>query len=197
MTAGVRLPERLGRPDRLLLRRLIVDDAETIGLVVAESVEHLRPWLSWIADEPLPLEERCAALLRWEREWISGDGVRMGVFLGDRMVGGCGLHTRDGLSGLHVGYWTHPAFVGRGLATTAAGLLTDAALAVERIAHVEIHHDKANVASSSIPRKLGYVHIEDYRREPVAPADSGVACRWRAAHEWHDCRAAVQAPGAG
>ena len=39
----------------------------------------------------------------------------------------------------------------QGLATSAICLLTDSAFALVGISHLEIHHDKANVASAGIP----------------------------------------------
>jgi RimJ/RimL family protein N-acetyltransferase len=73
----------------------------------------------------------------------------------------------------------------RGVATTAARLLTDAALTFPGIAHVEIHHDKMNRASGGVPRKLGYRFIGEIPHEPVAPAEVGVSYRWRmTAAEW-------------
>src|SRR5437588_7054280 len=41
------LPERIQGAEGLLLRRWAVDDAEGLGQAVAESLEHLRPWMSW------------------------------------------------------------------------------------------------------------------------------------------------------
>ncbi len=58
--------------------------------------------------------------------------------------------------GLEIGYWIHPAFIGRGLATAAARLVTEAAFSVPGIDRVEIHHDRANEISGAIPRKLGF-----------------------------------------
>ncbi len=107
----------------------------------------------------------------------------MGIFLAGQVVGGCGLHRRLDPGGLEIGYWTHPAFVRRGIATTAAGLLTDAAFHVRGISHVEIHVDKSNDVSLAIPRKLGYRLIAEESVEPVAPNELGLRCIWRLTRE--------------
>jgi RimJ/RimL family protein N-acetyltransferase len=57
---------------------------------------------------------------------------------------------------LEIGYWIHAGFLRRGLATRVSCLLTDAAFTVAGIERVEIHHDKANVASAGVPRRLGF-----------------------------------------
>jgi RimJ/RimL family protein N-acetyltransferase len=103
----------------------------------------------------------------------------MGLFLEGVVAGGCGLHHRIGLGGLEIGYWTHPAFLRRGIATAAAGLLTEAAFARAEIARVEIHHDKANQASQGIPRKLGFAFVREVPDEVAAPAEVGISCEWQ------------------
>lgn len=112
----------------------------------------------------------------------------MGTFVAGKVAGGCGLHRRVDPGGLEIGYWTHPAFARRGLATTAAGLLTDAAFHVHGITHVEIHLDKANQASAAIPRKLGYELFAERPQEVAAPAEVGVHCIWRLTREEWDRR---------
>ena len=173
------LPERIEGPDGLVLRRWVSGDAEALGRAVAESAEHLRPWMEWIANEPMALDQRRALIGEWERSWSAGGDVILGIFLSDEIVGGCGLHRRIAPDGLELGYWIHPDFLRRGLATRAAGLLTGAALALPGISHVEIHHDKANEASAGVPRKLGFEFLGEVSDERAAPAELGIEWRWR------------------
>lgn len=184
------LPERLEDPGGLLLRRWVPADAEALGRAVAESADHLRPWMAWIADEPVALESRRARIAEWEHDWSQGGDVVLGVFVEHgRVAGGCGLHHRIGPGGLEIGYWIHPAFLRRGLATRTARMLTDAALSLPGIARVEIHHDKANQASAGVPRKLGYEWLGESPDEPEAPADLGIEWRWRITKEgWREGR---------
>jgi RimJ/RimL family protein N-acetyltransferase len=163
----------------LLLRRWLVDDAEALARAVAESAEHLTPWMAWVAEEPPALEERRRMIGDWEREWSQGGDVVLGAFLDDRVAGGCGLHRRVGPGGLEIGYWVHAAFLRRGVATRMAELLTGAAFTVPGITRVEIHHDKANQASAGVPRKLGFEWLGESADEPAAPADLGIEWRWR------------------
>jgi RimJ/RimL family protein N-acetyltransferase len=135
--------------------------------------------MAWIAEEPVPLERRRARIEEWEREWSQGGDVILGVFVGGQVAGGCGLHHRIGAGGLEIGYWIHLAFLRRGLATRAAGMLADAAFALPGITRVEIHHDKANHASAGVPRKLGFEWLGESPDAPEAPADLGIEWRWR------------------
>ena len=61
-TGSVRLPEHLVGPRGGTLRRWKVADAIELQRVVTESAEHLRPWMAWMADEPLTLNDRKAML---------------------------------------------------------------------------------------------------------------------------------------
>ena len=173
------LPDRIVDPDGLLLRQWRASDAEALGRALAESTEHLQPWMGWIAEEPMPLDRRLARIEEWERDWSRGEDVILGVFVDGQIAGGCGLHRRIAPDGLEIGYWIHVAQVRQGLATRTVGLLTDAALALPGITHVEIHHDEANQASGGVPRKLGFQWLGEWTDVPGAPADLGIECRWR------------------
>lgn len=194
-TSRIVLPERLEGPDGLLLRRWVASDAGDLGAAIGESAEHLRPWMAWIADEPLALNRRKAMIDDWERDWAHGGDVLLGVFLEQRIAGSCGLHRRLGPEGLEIGYWIHPAFLRRGVATRVAMVLTDAALALPEITLVEIRHDKTNQASAGIPRGLGFEWVGEQSRKPVAPAETGVQWRWRMGKATWDARRAASRPG--
>ncbi len=187
-----RLVEHIAGPGELVLRRWRRQDAAILSQAVADSLEHLRPWMPWVAQEPMSLEGRLELIDRWEREWLAGGDAVMGVLLGGSVAGGCGLHRRIGPGGLEIGYWTHPNFLREGIAVTAAGLLTDAAFAHPQISHVEIHHDKANEASAGIPRKLGFRFIRQVSDERQAPAELWIAYEWRLTRqEWNRQRPLV------
>jgi hypothetical protein len=64
------LPERIAADEGLLLRRWIVADAEALGQAVTEAADHLRPWMSWMAEMPQTADERRALLARWERRLL-------------------------------------------------------------------------------------------------------------------------------
>ena len=162
----------------LVLRRWRVEDAELQHRAVMESLEHLRPWMPWIADEPQPLQRRREMLAGWERDWAAGGDVLLAILFEGELAGSCGLHRRRGPRALEIGYWVHPRFLRRGIATRAARLLTATALSQPDIDRVEIHHDKANVASAAIPATLGYAPAGEHADAPSAPGESGIDCTW-------------------
>lgn len=189
------LPERLTGPGGLVVRRWLASDAAALSQAILESADHLRPWMAWIAEEPLSLERRIAMIDEWERDWAQGGDVILGSFVEGRIAGGGGLHRRVGADGLEIGYWTHPGFVRRGVATRVAHVLTDAAFSVPGIVRVEIHHDKANHASAGVPRGLGFEWIGESPDERVAPAEIGIEWRWCMDKETWAARRRMNQPG--
>ena len=181
-TASRNLPERINR-NGVLLRRWLASDAEVLARAVSESADHLRPWMAWMAEEPQTIEQRRQLIAGWEREWSHGGDVALAILVGDEVAGSCGLHRRRGPDALELGYWIHPRFAGRGIATKVARLLTDAAFTVPGIQRVEIHHDKANTASAGVPRRLGFRFMGEARDEREAPAELGIDCTWRMERE--------------
>lgn len=183
---SVWLSEQIVGPDGLTLRRWARDDAAQLGDAIADSVDHLRPWMPWVVLEPVSVSERQALIDGWDQEWVAGGDVVLGVFVDGAVAGGCGLHRRIGPGGLEIGYWTARRFLRQGIATTVAGLLTDAAFSDPPITRVEIHHDQANVASGGVPRELGWRVVRNVVDEIGAPGESGISCEWQITRrQWH------------
>jgi len=169
----------------LLLRAWEEADAERLAQAIGENIDHLRPFMPWIAQEPMSADARRTLIAKWASDAAGGGDEVCGVFLDGLIAGGSGLHHRLGPGGLEIGYWVHKNYVRRGIATTAARLLTDSAFARPGIDRVEIHHDVANVASSGVPMALGYTLIGTEPRPAQAPAETGVHCIWRITRaEW-------------
>jgi ribosomal-protein-serine acetyltransferase len=141
----------------LVVRELTHADAEAVTRTVHASLEHLRPWMPWALDEP-----RDAA---WRRGFLRESAERgdrmFGAFLGDQVVGCCGLHPRIGDGGREIGYWVAPGHVRHGIASEMARRMAETAFADPTVTHVEIHHDPRNIASAGVPEKLGFTRTEE------------------------------------
>lgn len=172
------LPARI-QSERLIIKHWGDDDAEALSQAVVESYEHLRPWMGWVdLDSAQDLDETRARFQRWYTEWEGGGDSFFGIFKDDVLVGSCGLHRRGSPDSLEIGYWIDVRHTRLGYAKEAAAALTEAALNVPDVERVEIHHDKANVASGRIPARLGYELTGEWPQERVAPAEVGIECRW-------------------
>ncbi|MFJ5228885.1 GNAT family N-acetyltransferase [Kitasatospora sp. NPDC088391] len=184
-------------PD-LVLRRLVGEaDLPELSRVIEESVEHLRPWMPWVAghDEASTAEFLAGRAERWESGAafsyaIVLDGAIVGVFDlfrpeqsneaadGDASTGTSagedGSRTGAGTAaGLEIGYWLHPAATGRGAATRAVRALVAEAFRLPGVEHVDIVHDPANLASGAVPTRLGFTEHLRRPAEILAPAETG------------------------
>ena len=178
------LPER-HRHDGLLMRRWTEADAEIVEAAVSANIEHLRPYMPWIALEPLAIEDRRALERQWEETWAAGGDVIYGIFEGDACVGSTGLHRRIGEGGLEIGYWVHVDHLGKGIARRASEGLTDLAFTIPGIDRVEIRHDLSNVYSRRVPEQLGFRLLgrDAPNRATRAPAETGVDLVWQVTRE--------------
>ena len=167
-------PYRL-ETERLVIRCWEPRDAPLLKDALDSSLDHLRPWMPWAADEPQTLDEKVDLLRRFRGSFDLGDDFVYGIFsLVEReVVGGTGLHTRVGDGALEIGYWIRASQVGRGYAGEAAAALTRAAVRVCRVDRVEIRIDPANEKSLAVPRRLGFTEEATLRRR--LPSTSGGA----------------------
>ena len=85
------------RGDVVLLRPYRPDDAPLLQEAVAESRDHLRPWMPW-ADTHQTVEESLDWINHVRANWITRTDMAIAMFdAADpaRYVGGTGLHPRD------------------------------------------------------------------------------------------------------
>jgi len=174
-----RPPETLSNA-AVTLRRWRAADAELSYRLVRASLEHLMPTMAWATADYSP-DSAADFVARCEANWADGEAFQYAIYMDGEPVGSAGLMARIGSGGLEIGYWVHPAWTGRGVATSAAAALTDAALALPSIDRVEIHHDVFNPASGRVPAKLGFTFITEVPTDPamIAPSDSGTSRVWR------------------
>ena len=161
------------------LRHWRPEDAEALNDAVARSLDELRPWMPWAAEEPRPVADREQLIRQWESDRADGTQEAFGIFVDGEVAGSCGLHRRIGEGGLEIGYWVRSDLTGRGIATEAARQLCAIAFEDPAVDHVEIHHDRANAASGRIPAKLGFERVAETCDAPDAPGEEGVEVVWR------------------
>ena len=150
---------------RLCIRCWHPADAEALNAAVIASREHLIPWMPW-AKEENTLQDRIRYLRETRGRFDLGEDFTYGILSRDEhlVLGSSGLHTRRGKEVREIGYWIHVDHIGKGYATETSAALTKVAFEIEGVDRVEIHCDPLNMASASIPQKLGYTHEATLRR---------------------------------
>ena len=156
---------------RLLLRCWNPEDARLLVPAIAESLDHLRPWMPWAEQEPESVEAKCDRLRKFRSDFDRDESFAYGIFTPGvaQLLGSIGLHARVGVGGLEIGYWIHRDHSGQGYATEAAGALTRVAFEVHGVDRVEIHCDPENHGSAAVARKLGYRHEATLRQRKLTP----------------------------
>jgi RimJ/RimL family protein N-acetyltransferase len=146
------------------------------------SLEHLRPWMPWAAEEPQELQKKIASIRRFRGKFDLDQDYVYGIFDREetRVLGGAGLHTRVGPAALEIGYWIRGDAINQGYASEASAALTRVAFAVHGVHRMEIHCDPQNVRSAAVPRKLGYT-LDDIRRQNLQFGEGGP---WRDSMIW-------------
>jgi RimJ/RimL family protein N-acetyltransferase len=146
--------------ERLVIRCWEPRDAVSLKLAVDGSLPHLRPWLPWAAAEPTPLDQKVAWLRKSRGEFDLGLDYGYGVFSADEdeVIGGCGLHLRQGLNVREIGYWIASAHCQKGCAREVVRALTRVGFEVDAAARIEIRVWPENHRSRKIPESLGFIN---------------------------------------
>ncbi|MGW2251018.1 GNAT family N-acetyltransferase [Kitasatospora sp. NPDC001660] len=164
-------------------------DLPELFRVVEESLEHLRPFMPWVAEHSLKYTTEFLA--RREEQWANHANHVYAIVQDGSIVGACSLYRREGSpdESREIGYWLHPAATGRGIATRATLALVEQAFRLPGVEYVEVCHDPANLASGAVPARLGFTEHRRLPAERVAPAETGEDLFWRLTRAEHDATA--------
>lgn len=142
------------------LRHLEADSAAVLVEAINDNLHHLQPWMDW-ARSPATLGNIAMYLALQHERFVVGDDFSWCLFDGDRLVGGCGLHSRSGDADVReVGYWLRSDAQGRGFATAAASALVDVAFDVLGLRLVRLRCAVANERSRAVAQRAGFHHVE-------------------------------------
>lgn len=152
--------------ERLLVRCYNPKDTDLLAQSISGSVDHLKPWMPWAHEEPEPIEAKINRLRRFRANFDLDEEYVYGIFDPEEteLIGGTGLNPRVGPQALEIGYWINVNHINLGYATEIAGALTKVGFEINKVKRMEIHCLPNNVASASIPKKLGYLHEATLRK---------------------------------
>jgi len=156
--------------ERVLVRPYRVEDAEALQAAVAESREHIRPWLPF-ADAHQAIEESRDFIARKTAEWILRETeLGTAIFLRENgaYLGGLGLHIRNWELGyFEIGYWLRASAEGHGYMREAVSLLVEFAARDLLASRLEIRCDARNARSAAVAESLGFkreAHLRNHMR---------------------------------
>ena len=162
---------------RITIRPYREADAQALFDAVAESRDHLRPWMPF-ADAHQTIEETRDWIIQQQAAWLLRKNMNMAVCEHSspgRYLGGIGLHPHDWDVGhFEIGYWLRKSAEGHGYMAEAASLLTSYALNDLKANRVEILCDALNTRSASVARRLGFVHEGTLRNDSMQPGGGGI-----------------------
>lgn len=144
--------------ERLVIRCYEPGDAPKLHEAITRSLDHLRPWLPWVQQEPKPPEARGGLIRLFRGQFDLGLDYAFGIFDKEEMelVGSTGLHTRIGRNAREIGYWIGIDHIGRGYATEAVSALVKTGFSIEGLSRIEIRCAPENTRSQHVPEKLGF-----------------------------------------
>ena len=152
--------------DNFTIRVLKKEDAKLLKDAIDTSLDHLRTFMDFAKEEPLPLQHKIDKIEKWEKAFVENSKYTYGIFIGNKLLGNCSLYTgkynKTTGSVLELGYWIRASEINKGIATIATLALLKIAFEYIKIERVEIHLYKKNIASSKIPEKLGFTKMQDY-----------------------------------
>ncbi|MDQ3707510.1 MAG: GNAT family N-acetyltransferase [Chloroflexota bacterium] len=162
------------RGERLVVRPYREEDAKGLQEAIAESREHLRPWMHF-ADKHQTVEESRDWINQQRAEVILRKSINCGLFeIGSgRYLGGLGIMPRDwDIRYFEIGYWLRKSAEGHGYMTEAVRLVVGYLFEELGAQRVEILCDERNEHSANVARRLGFVQEGRMRNDVRDPSGS-------------------------
>lgn len=157
---------------RLILRCWKPADAPLMKAAIDANLDHLRPWMPWAHDEPSTLPTVVERVEKFARNFREGRDFVYGIFHRDtgEILGGTGLHPRNGPTDREIGYWLTEAATGQGFVSESCAALTSTAFAVwPELRTVTIVCNPANVRSAAVPARLGFSLLGNFPAKEPRP----------------------------
>ena len=160
--------------ERVIVRPYRVEDAEALQAAMAESREHLRPWLPF-ADAHQTVEESRDFIIRSTANWLLRENFSLSIWLRETgaFLGGTGFHIRDwDIRWFEIGYWLRASAEGHGYMTEAVRLVSDYLLDHLGAQRVEIRCNALNTHSAAVALRLGFTQEGRLRNVRLGPENT-------------------------
>lgn len=172
-TKQERLPQgeriELQGPDNMVLKQLVLDDAQTYFDLIDYEREHLSQYEDDTANKYQTVDD-----VRQSIEKPNPYRLRFGIWVDDKMVGSINLDRTEmeyhGRDGVEVGYWIGAEHIGHGYASGALQILIPFAFEQSGVDRIYAQVATPNTASLKTLEKNGFkvdkrLTEDDYWRE--------------------------------
>jgi ribosomal-protein-serine acetyltransferase len=148
----------------MLLRSYQPDDAPVLFQAIERSRQHLSPWLYWVG--PTTSQDHTLNFIQQSLQLLNNqEGLALGIFLGNEIIGGLGMHQWDHLhKKAQLGYWIAKEHEGKGIIHTCATRFLDFLFEKLNLNKVEMQFVVANERSAAVAKRLG-AKVEGILRE--------------------------------
>jgi ribosomal-protein-serine acetyltransferase len=172
--------------ERLTIRGPRPGDGPALNAAVCESLEQLRPWMSWamnapsVADSEANIREACV-------HFSERTSLRLLLFLRgtDIIVGSSGLQYPNwSVPSFEIGYWVRTSYAGQGYVTEAVNGIAAFAFDVLGAKRVQIICNAKNERSAAVARRAGFtlegtLHSVARHHLTNELVDELIFCKWR------------------
>ena len=162
------------RGPHVLVRPYREADAEALHAAIAESRDHVRPWLPF-ADQHQTVDETRDWIVRTMASWLLRESMECSLWEAatGRYLGGLGFHPHNWAVGyFETGYWLRASAEGHGYIAEAVKLVGDYAFTALGARRLEIRCDARNRRSAAVAERLGFTREATLRNHLRAPDGS-------------------------
>jgi RimJ/RimL family protein N-acetyltransferase len=155
--------------ERLLIRSPMPGDGPELYAAVRESLEELRPWMSW-PNEHRTVAESEASARGARARFLDRTELRMHLYLKGTgtLVGSSGLQGIGWeVPKFEIGYWCRTRFAGQGYITEAVRAIAAFAFGTLGARRVEILCDSLNHPSVRVAERAGFSCEGELRNESL------------------------------
>ncbi|HVF32012.1 MAG TPA: GNAT family N-acetyltransferase [Acidimicrobiales bacterium] len=178
MRPPIEWPDEVDAGEGVVLRAPDPIDAEGLTDAITESLDELRPWMTWAAEAPA-VDQQAVRLAVVAEAFAAGADAHYTIFVDGEVGGSIGIHDRLGDPAVReIGYWRRTSFAGRGVVTRAVEAVVEV-LAARRFERAVIRCDAGNHRSAAVARRTGFTHVRtEDAPERDAPATTHRTMVW-------------------
>ncbi len=136
------------------LRILGEEDTRQVVHVIRKNLPHLMEYLDFM--DRVEYDNQLAAIRKWKRQYLSGEGFEAGIFLEGEFVGMCGMRINTNDNRAEIGYWLSEEHVGKGIVTGVVKELLALGFETYMLHKITILTVDTNRKSQGIPKRLGF-----------------------------------------